>query len=142
MLLDGDKIATLAAVYLRQLLSHAPAGTADSINPGVVQTAYANGASTRFFTQALGLQVRCTNTGEQFILEATLGVTALLQALRTLLLLCAAAHKMLQKAHRGPQGCTCWLSGLAASKLPDNLYNDALTVCRWDVRGACAPVRQ
>lgn len=63
VLLDGDKIAALAAVYLRRLLSHAPPGTADSISTGVVQTAYANGASTRFITEQLGLQVRCTNTG-------------------------------------------------------------------------------
>lgn len=64
MLLDGDKIAALAAVYLRQLLSHAPPGTADSIQIGVVQTAYANGASTQFLTDQLGLKVGCTNTGE------------------------------------------------------------------------------
>lgn len=64
VLLDGDKIAALAAVYLRQLLSHAPPGTSDSIQMGVVQTAYANGASTRFLTEQLGLQVACTNTGE------------------------------------------------------------------------------
>lgn len=63
MLLDGDKIAALAAVYLQQLLSHAPPGTADSIQMGVVQTAYANGASTRFLTEKLGLRVMCTNTG-------------------------------------------------------------------------------
>jgi phosphomannomutase len=63
VLLDGDKIAALAAMYLRQLLSHAPPGTADSISTGVVQTAYANGASTRFITEQLGLQVRCTKTG-------------------------------------------------------------------------------
>lgn len=63
VLLDGDKIAALAAVYLRQLLSHAPPGTSDSVQIGVVQTAYANGASTRFLTEKLGLKVGCTNTG-------------------------------------------------------------------------------
>jgi phosphoacetylglucosamine mutase len=63
VLLDGDKIAALAAVYLRQLLSHAPPGTAGSVQIGVVQTAYANGASTRFLTDTLGLKVGCTNTG-------------------------------------------------------------------------------
>jgi phosphoacetylglucosamine mutase len=63
VLLDGDKIAALAAVYLRRLLTHTPPGTADSISTGVVQTAYANGASTQFITQQLGLQVCCTNTG-------------------------------------------------------------------------------
>ncbi|WIA14576.1 hypothetical protein OEZ85_003092 [Tetradesmus obliquus] len=67
VLLDGDKIAALAAVYLRRLLSHAPPGTADSISTGVVQTAYANGASTRFITEQLGLQVRCTNTGVKYL---------------------------------------------------------------------------
>jgi phosphomannomutase len=66
VLLDGDKIAALAAVYLRQLLSHAPPGTADSIQIGVVQTAYANGASTHFLTDKLGLKVGCTNTGELY----------------------------------------------------------------------------
>lgn len=64
VLLDGDKIAALAAVYVRGLLSHAPAGTADSIRMGVVQTAYANGASTHYLTEKLGLEVGCTNTGE------------------------------------------------------------------------------
>jgi hypothetical protein len=63
VLLDGDKIAALAAVYLRQLLSHAPPGTSDSVQIGVVQTAYANGASTHFLTEKLGLKVGCTNTG-------------------------------------------------------------------------------
>jgi phosphoacetylglucosamine mutase len=64
VLLDGDKIAALSAVFLRQLLAQTPAGTADSINTGVVQTAYANGASTTFITQQLGLKVCCTNTGK------------------------------------------------------------------------------
>lgn len=67
VLLDGDKIAALAAVYLRQLLSHTPPGTADTIRTGVVQTAYANGASTQFITQQLGLQVCCTNTGVKYL---------------------------------------------------------------------------
>jgi hypothetical protein len=30
---------------------------------GVVQTAYANGASTQHLTEKLGLKVGCTNTG-------------------------------------------------------------------------------
>lgn len=63
VLLDGDKIAALCAVYLRQLLDQAGPSTAGSVQMGVVQTAYANGASTRFLADTLGLQVRCTNTG-------------------------------------------------------------------------------
>lgn len=74
VLLDGDKIAALAAVYLRQLLSHAPPGTADSVQIGVVQTAYANGASTRFLTDTLGLKVGCTNTGGSGVWGAAMGL--------------------------------------------------------------------
>jgi hypothetical protein len=62
VLLDGDKMAALFAVYLRQLLKHAGPAAQD-VQMGVVQTAYANGASTRFLTDTLGLTVCCTNTG-------------------------------------------------------------------------------
>ena len=47
-LLDGDKIAALACVHLRRLLEQADLL---SLPMGVVQTAYANGSSTRFFEQ-------------------------------------------------------------------------------------------
>lgn len=61
LLLDGDKMAALFAVYLAQCLSHVP--DASAISMGVVQTAYANGASTDYITKQLGLTVTCTNTG-------------------------------------------------------------------------------
>lgn len=48
-LLDGDKIAGLAAMYLGELASEA--GVA--VNLGVVQTAYANGSSTRYLQDVL-----------------------------------------------------------------------------------------
>jgi phosphoacetylglucosamine mutase len=64
VLLDGDKIATLAAVFLRQLLSSVPAGmVSPPLRIGVVQTAYANGASTDYISKTLGLEVACTPTG-------------------------------------------------------------------------------
>ena len=47
-LLDGDKIAALACVHLRHLLEQADLL---SLTMGVIQTAYANGSSTRFFEQ-------------------------------------------------------------------------------------------
>lgn len=45
-LLDGDKIATLAAGFIGDLVKQA--GLADRLKIGVVQTAYANGSSTQY----------------------------------------------------------------------------------------------
>eukprot|EP00158_Paraphelidium_tribonemae_P004815 Partr_v1_DN26980_c2_g1_i1_m7345 putative Phosphoacetylglucosamine mutase len=60
-LLDGDKIAALAASFIKSsLVQLKPYGCDVSI--GVVQTAYANGSSTRFF-QRSGIPVICAETG-------------------------------------------------------------------------------
>lgn len=45
-MLDGDKIAALVAVFIVDLVKSA--GLDDKIKVGVVQTAYANGASTKY----------------------------------------------------------------------------------------------
>jgi len=60
-LLDGDRIATLIAGYLKQLLSES--GLADKMRLGLVQTAYANGSSTDYITNQLGVPVSCAQTG-------------------------------------------------------------------------------
>lgn len=49
-LLDGDKIAGLAALFIAELVQEAGI---DSIKVGVVQTAYANGSSTNYLTKVL-----------------------------------------------------------------------------------------
>ena len=49
-LLDGDKIAGLSAMYIIDLVK---AAGIDSISVGVVQTAYANGASTQYLRNTL-----------------------------------------------------------------------------------------
>lgn len=49
-LLDGDKIAGLAAMFIIELVR---AAGIDSINVGVVQTAYANGSSTNYLENVL-----------------------------------------------------------------------------------------
>jgi len=59
-LLDGDRISSLVAKYLKDLLNKAGL---DSVNIGVVQTAYANGSSTLFMTEQLGVPVACVPTG-------------------------------------------------------------------------------
>lgn len=59
-LLDGDKISTLVATYLRDLV--AAAGIED-LQVGVVQTAYANGSSTSYIKDTLKLPTVFAKTG-------------------------------------------------------------------------------
>ncbi|KAK9805800.1 hypothetical protein WJX73_001329 [Symbiochloris irregularis] len=59
-LLDGDKIAALLALLVQQLLK---AAGLEDVSLGVVQTAYANGASTQFLQQLPHCTVQCTPTG-------------------------------------------------------------------------------
>lgn len=58
-LLDGDRIATLAASYLKELLQK----TGLDLKIGLVQSAYANGASTEYISNKLNISVSCTATG-------------------------------------------------------------------------------
>jgi len=60
-LLDGDRIATLAASFIADLIRKT--GLDESMKVAVVQTAYANGSSTRYIEQTLKLKVECTPTG-------------------------------------------------------------------------------
>ncbi|KAK8164904.1 N-acetylglucosamine-phosphate mutase-like protein [Phyllosticta citrichinensis] len=69
-LLDGDRIATLSASFIGDLARHA--GLADQLKVGVVQTAYANGASTKYITSGLNLPVVCTPTGVKHLHHAAL----------------------------------------------------------------------
>ncbi|KAJ1918306.1 hypothetical protein H4219_002703 [Mycoemilia scoparia] len=59
-LLDGDKIATLAALYIKEQITDA--GLKD-LRVGVIQTAYANGSSTEYIQKKLQLPVVFTKTG-------------------------------------------------------------------------------
>ncbi|EME41151.1 hypothetical protein DOTSEDRAFT_73550 [Dothistroma septosporum NZE10] len=67
-LLDGDRIATLAASFLGELVEKC--GLSEKIKLGVVQTAYANGASTRFVEERLKLKAEFTNTGVKHLHHA------------------------------------------------------------------------
>lgn len=58
-LIDGDKIATLISSFLKELLLE----IGESVNLGVVQTAYANGSSTRYLEEVMKVPVYCTKTG-------------------------------------------------------------------------------
>ncbi|PVU89626.1 hypothetical protein BB559_002242 [Furculomyces boomerangus] len=63
-LLDGDKISSLIAMYLRDLVN--TAGLTE-LNLGVVQTAYANGSSTKYMRNTLQLPVVMANTGVKYL---------------------------------------------------------------------------
>ncbi|EEP82460.1 phosphoacetylglucosamine mutase [Uncinocarpus reesii 1704] len=69
-LLDGDRIATLAASFIGELARNA--GIADKLRIGVVQTAYANGASTQYIEKVLKLPVVCTPTGVKHLHHAAM----------------------------------------------------------------------
>ncbi|RYO76511.1 hypothetical protein DL766_008692 [Monosporascus sp. MC13-8B] len=65
---DGDRISTLAASFIADL-SRA-AGLDEQLRIGVIQTAYANGASTKYIEQHLQLPVVCTPTGVKHLHHA------------------------------------------------------------------------
>lgn len=58
-LIDGDKISTLISSFLKELLLE----IGENLNIGVVQTAYANGSSTRYLEEVMKVPVYCTKTG-------------------------------------------------------------------------------
>uniref|UniRef100_A0A8D0L3V9 Phosphoacetylglucosamine mutase n=1 Tax=Sphenodon punctatus TaxID=8508 RepID=A0A8D0L3V9_SPHPU len=58
-LLDGDKIATLISTFLKELLSK----VGQTLTMAVVQTAYANGSSTRYLEETMKVPVHCVKTG-------------------------------------------------------------------------------
>merc|ERR1712130_153137 len=66
VLLDGDRIAALIVTYLQQKL-----GAGTKVKMGVVQTAYANGASTNYL-QSKGIATACTKTGVKHLHHAAL----------------------------------------------------------------------
>ena len=59
-LLDGDRIATLLAKFFQWQQTE---GQLENLKLGVVQTAYANGSSTKYLTDTLHCPVTCTKTG-------------------------------------------------------------------------------
>ncbi|CAA9998553.1 unnamed protein product [Nesidiocoris tenuis] len=73
-LMDGDRIATLVASYLIDLVK----GSGLNLNLGLVQTAYANGNSTKYITETLNIPVACASTGVKHLhhkaLEFDIGV--------------------------------------------------------------------
>ncbi|CAI4216832.1 unnamed protein product [Parascedosporium putredinis] len=74
-MLDGDRIASLAASFIGDLVRSA--NLQDELRIGVVQTAYANGASTNYIEKHLNLPVVCTPTGVKYLHHEALKYDAL-----------------------------------------------------------------
>ncbi|RDA94099.1 hypothetical protein CP533_6599 [Ophiocordyceps camponoti-saundersi (nom. inval.)] len=68
MMLDGDRISSLTASFIGDLVR--AAGLEDDLRIGVIQTAYANGASTNYIEKHLRLPVVCTPTGVKHLHHA------------------------------------------------------------------------
>lgn len=60
-LLDGDKIALLYIYYVKQLLKQS--GLEEKLSLRMIQTAYANGSSTRYCEEKLQVKTDCVPTG-------------------------------------------------------------------------------
>jgi phosphoacetylglucosamine mutase len=67
-MLDGDRISSLNASFIGDLVRSA--GLEEDLRIGVVQTAYANGASTAYIEKHLQLPVVCTPTGVKHLHHA------------------------------------------------------------------------
>lgn len=67
-MLDGDRISSLAASFIADLVRSA--GLEEDVRIGVVQTAYANGASTTYIEKNLQLPVVFTPTGVKHLHHA------------------------------------------------------------------------
>ncbi|KAG1899276.1 phosphoacetylglucosamine mutase [Suillus fuscotomentosus] len=65
-MLDGDKITTLVASYIVELVK--ASGLDEQIKVGVIQTAYANGSSTKYLSGRL--PVKCVPTGVKHLHHA------------------------------------------------------------------------
>ncbi|KAI0932117.1 hypothetical protein AcW1_000671 [Taiwanofungus camphoratus] len=65
-MLDGDKIAALVAAFIVELTK--AAGLEEHIKVGIVQTAYANGSSTKYLSERL--PVKCVPTGVKHLHHA------------------------------------------------------------------------
>ncbi|KAM9703711.1 phosphoacetylglucosamine mutase [Menidia menidia] len=100
-LLDGDKIATLICTFLKELLNQA----ALDLKVAVVQTAYANGSSTRYLEDVMKVIIKCTKTGVKHLHHAAqefdIGVYFEANGHGTVLFSKAAEEKIQQLAEDG-----------------------------------------
>mmetsp|Transcript_28363 Transcript_28363/g.34619 ORF Transcript_28363/g.34619 Transcript_28363/m.34619 type:complete len:214 (-) Transcript_28363:1700-2341(-) len=67
VLLDGDKIASLLAGFIKQHFDLLPTDLKTKFTIGAVQTAYANGASMNYLKRDMNLEVPLAKTGVKYL---------------------------------------------------------------------------
>ncbi|XP_044502095.1 phosphoacetylglucosamine mutase isoform X2 [Mangifera indica] len=140
-LVDGDKILSLFAVFIKEQLSFLNEGDTKEKDDyrarlGVVQTAYANGASTDYLKR-LGLEVVFTPTGVKYLHEKAaqydIGIYFEANGHGTILFsdqfLCwlEARNNELTSISKGSEAQKASLRLLAVSKLINQAVGDALS---------------
>ncbi|WOL19710.1 phosphoacetylglucosamine mutase isoform X2 [Canna indica] len=139
-LIDGDKILSLFAVFIKEqfdiLNNNSDSDNKLAVRIGIVQTAYANGASTSYLKQ-LGLEVVLTPTGVKFLhkeaakydigiyFEANGHGTILFS--ESFLLSLEARSKELASTSSGSESHKAVLRLLAVSQLINQAVGDALS---------------
>ncbi|CAK90292.1 unnamed protein product (macronuclear) [Paramecium tetraurelia] len=66
-IIEGDRFAILFAMYIKQQLEKQPAL---KLTIGIIQTAYANSASTKYITEKLGIEAKYAPTGVKYLHRA------------------------------------------------------------------------
>ncbi|XP_037375922.1 phosphoacetylglucosamine mutase [Talpa occidentalis] len=157
-LIDGDKIATLISSFLKELLSE----IGENLNIGVIQTAYANGSSTKYLEEVMKVPVYCTKTGVKHLhhkaQEFDIGVYFEANGHGTVLFSKAAETKIRQlakdlednkrKAARMLENIIDLINQATGDAISDMLVIEAilalkgLTVQQWDALYTDLPNRQ
>jgi phosphoacetylglucosamine mutase len=126
-MLDGDKIAALVAAFIVELIKNA--GLEGHINIGVVQTAYANGASTKYLAERL--PVKCVPTGVKHLHHAAehydIGVYFEANGHGTVLFSPASQEKLLNHLPSTPAQATALTHLISLTKLINQTVGDALS---------------
>ncbi|KAK6533926.1 Phosphoacetylglucosamine Mutase, variant 2 [Arthrobotrys megalospora] len=126
-LLDGDKIATLSASFIGDLVHHA--GITD-FSIGVVQTAYANGSSTAYIEKQ-GLPTVCTPTGVKHLHHAALaydcGVYFEANGHGTVLFSSSALQRIFEHAPESPAQASALTHLKNITELINQTVGDALS---------------
>lgn len=126
-LLDGDKIAGLAAMFLMELVKQAGL----ELEVGVVQTAYANGSSTSYLDNVLKIPVSCVPTGVKHLHHAAerydIGVYFEANGHGTVLFSPEALHQIDSTEPTSPAQHTALADLRALSELINQTVGDALS---------------
>ncbi|WRT69455.1 uncharacterized protein IL334_006441 [Kwoniella shivajii] len=129
-LLDGDKIAVMVAMFLVDLVVKAKLDEEHRLKVGVVQTAYANGSSTKYLTSR-NIPVTCVSTGVKHLHHAAqrydIGVYFEANGHGTVLFSDSAIKALKAASPQSPDAANAIKNLLAFSELINQAVGDALS---------------